>query len=57
MNNSIKKALTKYNESVKPFTIRINVKIINQMLEYCKQKDITKKTFIENAIQYYIDNH
>ena len=57
MTESMKKALNKYNENVKQVSTRIDKQIYDIMLQYCKQKDITKKEFIEKCILYYIDNN
>ena len=57
MTESMKKALNKYNENVKQVSTRIDKQIYDIMLQYCKQKDMTKKEFIEKCILYYIDNN
>ena len=57
MKESTKKALDKYEKNVKLFTVRIDIQIINQITEYCKQQKITKKKFIEDAVMEYIDRH
>ena len=57
MTESMKKALNKYNKNVKQVSTRIDKQIYDIMLQYCKQKDITKKEFIEKCILYYIDNN
>ena len=57
MTESMKKALNKYNENVKQVSTRIDRQIYDIMLQYCKQKDMTKKEFIEKCILYYIDNN
>lgn len=55
--DAMKKARIVYEQKVKQIVTAIDKQIYNQMLEYCEQKDMTKKAFIENAITYYIDNH
>ena len=57
MTESMKKALNKYNENVKQVSTRIDKQIYDIMLQYCKQKDMTKKEFIEKCILYFIDNN
>ena len=57
MTESMKKALNKYNENVKQVSTRIDKQIYDIMLQYCKQKDMTKKEFIEKCILYYTDNN
>lgn len=57
MTESMKKALNKYNENVKQVSTRIDKRIYDIMLQYCKQKDMTKKEFIEKCILYFIDNN
>ena len=57
MTESMKKALNKYNENVKQVSTRIDKQIYDIMLQYCKQKDMTKKEFIEKCILHYIDNN
>ena len=57
MTDSMKKALNKYNENVKQVSTRIDKQIYDIMLQYCKQKDMTKKEFIEKCILYYTDNN
>ena len=57
MTESMKTALNKYNENVKQVSTRIDKQIYDIMLQYCKQKDMTKKEFIEKCILYYIDNN
>ena len=57
MTKSMKKALNKYNENVKQVSARIDKQIYDIMLQYCKQKDMTKKEFIEKCILHYIDNN
>ena len=31
--------------------------LYNMMQDYCSQKELTKREFLENAIQEYIDKH
>ena len=57
MTESMKKALNKYNENVKQVSTRIDKQIYDIMLQYCEQKDMTKKEFIEKCILYYTDNN
>ena len=57
MTESMKKALSKYNANVKQVSTRIDKQIYDTMLQYCKQKDMTKKEFIEKCILYYTDNN
>ena len=57
VSESMKKALDKYNENVKQVSTRIDKQVYEKMLQYCDQTNITKKQFIEEAIQFYIDNH
>ncbi len=54
---AIKRAKTKYEQNLNKVNAMIDKQIYNQMLEYCEQKDITKKAFIEAAIAYYLDRH
>lgn len=57
MKESTKKAIDKYEKKVKLFTVRIDIQIIDQITEYCRQQKMTKKKFIENAVLEYIDRH
>ena len=52
MTESMKKALNKYNENVKQVSTRIDKQIYDIMLQYCKQKDMTKKNLLKNV--FYI---
>lgn len=54
---AMNKARKKYDENVKQVGTKIDKQIYEIMLQYCKQTDTTKKQFIENAIQFYIDTH
>lgn len=54
---AMKKARAKYTENTKMVGTAIQIDIYQKMLEYCEQKDITKKAFIEAAIAYYLDRH
>ena len=51
------KARIKYAQNVKQVATAIDKQIYDIMLQYCKQKDMTKKEFIEKCILYYIDNN
>ena len=59
MKNSeaMKKARLKYSQNVKQLGTVIDNNIYNIMIEYCNKKEFTKKSFIEQARIYYIDNH
>lgn len=57
VSDSMKKALEKYNENVTQVSARIDKQIYNEMLQYCKEKSITKKAFLEAAIAKYIDSN
>ena len=57
MPESEKKAIEKYSQKVQQISARIDKNIYNSMIIYCQEKDYTKKDFLENAIQEYIDKH
>ena len=54
---AMNKARIKYAQNVKQVATAIDKQIYDIMLQYCKQKDMTKKEFIEKCILYYIDNN
>ena len=57
VNESVKKALNKYYENNKKIGINISIEIYEQIENYCKQMNITKRELIEKAVQQYIDTH
>ena len=54
---AMKKARKKYKDNKSRINTDIDKQIYDIMLQYCKQKDMTKKEFIEKCILYYIDNN
>ena len=54
---AMNKARIKYAQNVKQVATAIDKQIYDIMLQYCKQKDMTKKEFIEKCILYFIDNN
>ena len=54
---AIKKAKIKYEQNLKQVGAMIDKQIYNEMLQYCKEKSITKKAFLEAAITEYIDSN
>lgn len=54
---AMKKAREKYKDNKSRINTDIDKQIYDIMLQYCKQKDITKKEFIEKCILYYTDNN
>ena len=54
---AMKKAREKYKDNRARINTDIDKQIYDIMLQYCKQKDMTKKKFIEKCILYYIDNN
>ena len=54
---AMKKAREKYKDNKSRLNTDIDKQIYDIMLQYCKQKDMTKKEFIEKCILYYIDNN
>lgn len=57
LSETMKKAKSKYEQNLNQVNAMIDKQIYNEMLQYCKQFDITKKAFLEAAIIYYIDNN
>ena len=51
------KALNKYYENNKKIGINVNKDIYSLLEEYCQKNGISKRGFIEAAIQFYIDKH
>ena len=54
---AMKKARKKYKDNKSRINTDIDKQIYDIMLQYCKQKDMTKKDFIEKCILYFIDNN
>ena len=54
---AMKKAREKYKDNKSRINTDIDKQIYDIMLQYCKQKDMTKKEFIEKCILYYTDNN
>ena len=54
---AMKKARKKYKDNKSRINTDIDKQIYDIMLQYCKQKDMTKKEFIEKCILYFIDNN
>ena len=54
---AMKKAREKYKDNNSRINTDIDKQIYDIMLQYCKQKDMTKKEFIEKCILYYTDNN
>ena len=54
---AMKKAREKYKDNKCRINTDIDKQIYDIMLQYCKQKDMTKKEFIEKCILYYTDNN
>ncbi len=57
ISESQKRANEKYNQKVIKLNARVSKEIDQQMDEYCKQYNITKRKFIEAAIMEYLDRH
>lgn len=57
ISESQKRANEKYMQNVKKLNANIDNNIYALMEEYCKQYDITKRKFIEDAIMEYLDKH
>ena len=54
---AMKKAREKYKDNKSRINTDIDKQIYDIMLQYCKQKGMTKKEFIEKCILYYTDNN
>ena len=54
---AMKKAREIYKDNKSRINTDIDKQIYDIMLQYCKQKDMTKKEFIEKCILYFIDNN
>ena len=52
-----KRAKKKYAEKIKQICVTVTPAIYDIMQDYCSQKGLTKREFLENAIQEYIDKH
>ena len=54
---AMNKALNKYYENNKKIGVNISIEIYEQIENYCKQMNISKREFIEKAVTEYIDKH
>lgn len=52
-----KRAKKKYAEKIKQICVTVTPDVYDMMQDYCSQKRLTKREFLENAIQEYIDKH
>lgn len=54
-----KKATNNFYKKNKQLNITISNEVYELFVNYCKEKELdkTKREILENAIQYYIDNH
>ena len=56
-SESQKRANEKYSKSNATVNTKISKDVNTQIEEYCKQYNITKKKFLEDAIMEYLDRH
>ena len=54
---AMKKAREKYKDNKSRMNTGMDKQRDDIMLQYCKQKDMTKEEFIEKGILYYTDNN
>lgn len=54
---AIQRSRTNYDAKVDVLTLRVDAKINQIFVDYCKSQNMTKKDLFEKAVQYYIDNH
>ena len=54
---AMRKEREKYKDNKSRINTDIDKQIYDIMLQYCKQKKMTKKEFIEKCILYYTDNN
>lgn len=54
---AIQRSRANYNAKVDIVTLRVDAKINQMFVDYCKNQKMTKKDLFEKAVQYYIDNH
>lgn len=52
-----KRAKKKYAEKIKQICVTVTPDVYDMMQDYCSQKGLTKREFLEKAIQAYIDKH
>nr|DAW20689.1 MAG TPA: hypothetical protein [Caudoviricetes sp.] len=54
-----KKATDNFYKKNKQLNITISNEVYELFVNYCKEKELdkTKREILEDAIQYYIDNH
>ena len=52
-----KRAKKKYAEKIKQICVTVTPAIYDMMQDYCSQKELTKRDFLEKAIQTYINNN